>query len=74
MVGMERIFVLQIIYFALLGLVVFAWAEDGLINPTQLEMFVDELPDMPRIKGFHTVNGFPVPKSLQIGMFHKKWV
>ncbi|XP_022882039.1 multicopper oxidase LPR2-like [Olea europaea var. sylvestris] len=73
MVGMERIFVLQIIYFALLGLVVFAWAEDGLINPSQLEIFVDELPDMPRIKGFHTVNGFPVPKSLQIGMFHKKW-
>ncbi|CAA3005800.1 multicopper oxidase LPR1-like [Olea europaea subsp. europaea] len=70
---MERIFVLQIIYFALLGLVVFAWAEDGLINPSQLEIFVDELPDMPRIKGFHTVNGFPVPKSLQIGMFHKKW-
>ncbi|XP_075482321.1 multicopper oxidase LPR2-like [Primulina tabacum] len=44
-----------------------------LTSPSQLEMFVDELQDMPRIKGFDVVNGSPVPKSLHIGMFHKKW-
>ncbi|GFP83503.1 multicopper oxidase lpr2 [Phtheirospermum japonicum] len=36
-------------------------------------MFVDQLPDMPRIKAYDTVNGFHVPKSLRIGMFRRKW-
>lgn len=44
-----------------------------LVSPSQLEMFVDELQDMPRINGFDVVNGSPVSKSLHIGMFHKKW-
>lgn len=44
------------------------------ISPSQLEMFVDELEDMPRINGFDVVDGSPVSKSLHIGMFHKKWV
>ena len=37
-------------------------------------MFVDELPDMPRIIGFDMVSGEPKSKSLKIGMFKKKWV
>lgn len=37
-------------------------------------MFVDELPDMPRISGFGVVNGVSVPNTLKIGMFRKKWV
>ncbi|KAL7090893.1 hypothetical protein ACP275_12G070600 [Erythranthe tilingii] len=54
----------------------FAWGEEKygvIINPSKLEMFVDELPDMPRIKAFDFVDGFPVPNSLRVGMFHKKW-
>ncbi|KAI3453108.1 hypothetical protein Pfo_009771 [Paulownia fortunei] len=74
MVGIEKFLVLELIFcLVLVGLVVFAWAGDGLVSPSQLEMFVDQLPDMPRIKGFDTVNGFHVPNSLHIGMFHRKW-
>nr|CAN78466.1 hypothetical protein VITISV_028234 [Vitis vinifera] len=47
--------------------------DDRLIKISQLKMFVDELPDMPKILGFDVVNGVPVSKSLQIGMFSKKW-
>ena len=32
------------------------------------------IPDMPKIQAFHLLNGSPVSKSLQIGMFYKKWV
>ena len=65
----------HLLYLALLGGVAEAtWAEDRLIKISQLEMFVDELPDMPKILGFDVVNGVPVSKSLQIGMFSKKWV
>lgn len=49
-------------------------AADRLIKISQLKMFVEELPDMPKILGFDVVNGVPVSKSLQIGMFSKKWV
>ncbi|MBA0682413.1 hypothetical protein Goari_024137, partial [Gossypium aridum] len=48
-------------------------AEDRLLNPSKLEMFVDELPDMPKIQGFRMLNTSPKPKSLMIGMFKKKW-
>ncbi|KAI9162440.1 hypothetical protein LWI28_027373 [Acer negundo] len=44
-----------------------------LISPSQLEMFVDEIQDMPRIQGFHVVNGVSKSKSLEIGMFKKHW-
>lgn len=48
-------------------------ALDHLVNLSKLEMFVDELPDMPRIHGYHVSNGVPKPKSIKIGMFKKKW-
>lgn len=53
------------------------WAEDEddrLLSPSALKMFVDEVPDMPRISAFHVLDGVSLPKSLKIGMFHKKWV
>lgn len=45
-----------------------------LVNASKLEMFVDELPDMPKIYGYDVVDGVPKSKSLKIGMFKKKWV
>ncbi|XP_048318734.2 multicopper oxidase LPR1 [Ziziphus jujuba] len=50
-----------------------SWAEEEIINPSKLRMFVDELPDMPKLYGFEFVDGVPKSKSLQIGMFKKKW-
>ncbi|KAL8160084.1 hypothetical protein V2J09_001621 [Rumex salicifolius] len=42
-------------------------------SPTRLQMFVDELPAIPKLYGYGVVDGKPVSKSLQIGMFYKKW-
>ncbi|KAG8366711.1 hypothetical protein BUALT_Bualt17G0107800 [Buddleja alternifolia] len=68
MVGIVKLLVI-----CLVVIVNFAWGEDELIRSSQLKMFVDEVPDMPRIKGFDFVDGSHVPKKLKIGMFHKKW-
>ncbi|GAB2279998.1 Multicopper oxidase lpr2 [Dionaea muscipula] len=48
---------------------------ERLLNPSKLEMFVDELPDMPKLLGYRVqeADGKPKPKSLTIGMFYKKW-
>ncbi|XP_052205913.1 multicopper oxidase LPR1-like [Diospyros lotus] len=70
---MERKAVHQVIFVGFFLLISRAWAEDRLINVTKLEMFVDDLPDMPRLKGFDFVNGGHAPGSLTIGMFHKFW-
>ncbi|XP_058087434.1 multicopper oxidase LPR2-like [Magnolia sinica] len=48
-------------------------AQERLINVSKLEMFVDNLPDMPKIQGFTIRNGIPVSRSIKIGMFEKKW-
>lgn len=48
--------------------------EEQLFEVGKLKMFVDELPDMPRLHGFHSVYGVLKPISLQIGMFYTKWV
>ncbi|KAL8463568.1 hypothetical protein ACS0TY_034282 [Phlomoides rotata] len=72
MVGEGRILVFELIIL-LVGFLNFAWADDGLISPSQLQMFVDELPNIPRINGFHLRNGVPHPGRLRIGMFPKKW-
>ena len=37
-------------------------------------MFVDDLPNMPKVYGYKVVDGVPKSKSLKIGMFKKKWV
>ncbi|XP_043700759.1 multicopper oxidase LPR1-like [Telopea speciosissima] len=50
-----------------------AWSDDKLISPSRLEMFVDVLLDMPRVQGFDIRNGVPVPKTLKIGMYPKRW-
>jgi len=73
MVTKEKILLFSL---AVLGqlTVSFAVKEDRLLNPAKLKMFVDELPDMPKIHGFDMVSGVPKSKSLKIGMFKKKWV
>ncbi|KAL1189930.1 Multicopper oxidase LPR2 [Cardamine amara subsp. amara] len=48
-------------------------SEDRLFNLEKLEMFVDDLPHLPRLRGYHFVNGSLKPRSIQIGMFFKKW-
>ncbi|XP_057951136.1 multicopper oxidase LPR2-like [Malania oleifera] len=73
---MERAPVCYPLALAMVGMVALvacAGAEDRLISPSKLKMFVDNLPDMPRIQAYKIVNGIPVSKSLKIGMYHKKW-
>uniref|UniRef100_A0A0C9S805 TSA: Wollemia nobilis Ref_Wollemi_Transcript_12520_2257 transcribed RNA sequence n=1 Tax=Wollemia nobilis TaxID=56998 RepID=A0A0C9S805_9CONI len=48
--------------------------EDGLYQTaSSLEMFVDELPDMPTLNGYAVQDGKFKPADLKIGMFKKKW-
>lgn len=39
-----------------------------------LDMFVEELPQMPRLYGYSRRDGSPLPGNLTIGMYEKKWV
>lgn len=39
-----------------------------------LEMYVDLLPQMPKIYGYSMEGGSPKPVKLTIGMYEKKWV
>lgn len=48
-------------------------ASDHLIDASKLNMFVDDLPLIPTIPAFHVSDGVPESKSLEIGMFMKKW-
>ncbi|CAK7326711.1 unnamed protein product [Dovyalis caffra] len=70
---MERILLFNILCLALLIVLPTTWAEDNLISPSKLEMFVDELPDMPKIQSYEVANGFFKSKPLVIGMFKKHW-
>ncbi|KAL4569410.1 hypothetical protein LXL04_025046 [Taraxacum kok-saghyz] len=56
-----------------LALFGFVLGDVGLVSPSQLEMFVDEIPDMPRIKGYDVLHGVPVSKTLKISMYQKSW-
>ncbi|KAK9169348.1 hypothetical protein Syun_001488 [Stephania yunnanensis] len=49
-------------------------ADGELVNVAKLDMFVNKLPDIPKIYGFEMKNGVHVSKSLEIGMFMKRWV
>lgn len=40
---------------------------------SSLEMFVDELPDMPRLRGYKWEDGVLTSGKLRIGMFETKW-
>ncbi|KAJ4770320.1 Spore coat protein A [Rhynchospora pubera] len=46
---------------------------DNLLDPSFLEMFVDELPQMPKIKGYEINNGVPVAGNLTIGIYDTTW-
>jgi hypothetical protein len=72
---MERVLLRYLISLALFGVVTtsLAQAQHRLLNSSKLEMFVDELPDMPKILGFDLVSGVPRSKSLEIGMFNITW-
>ncbi|KAF3953851.1 hypothetical protein CMV_020737 [Castanea mollissima] len=70
MVTKEKILLFSL---AVLGQLTVSFAEDRLLNAAKLKMFVDELPDMPKIQGYDMVSGVPKSKSLKIGMFKKKW-
>ena len=39
-----------------------------------LEMYVDVLPQMPKVLGYSIKHGRPTPTHLTIGMYQKKWV
>lgn len=39
-----------------------------------LKMYVDELPQMPRLRGYSIVKGSFIPAKLTIGMYEKYWV
>ncbi|KAG0463052.1 hypothetical protein HPP92_021528 [Vanilla planifolia] len=41
----------------------------GLVNVAHLQMFVDELPDMPKVRGFRVRNGTVEPAHLAIGIY-----
>ncbi|XP_047939450.1 multicopper oxidase LPR1-like [Salvia hispanica] len=70
MVGREKLVQFSVVIVILVNI---AWAEDRMIKPLELEMFADELPDMPRIKGFDFADTSPIPTKLSIGMYHKLW-
>ena len=74
---MDRVLLLGFFSLALLGVfTTSSLAQDNspLLNSSKLEMFVDELLDMPKILGFDSVYGVPRSKSLEIGMYSKTWV
>lgn len=49
--------------------------KNGLYRLSKLEMFVDELPDMPKLQGFNfDAAGAPVAGNLTIGMYDTTWV
>lgn len=39
-----------------------------------LEMYVDELPQMPKLYGYGLVGDLHNPTNLSVGMYMKKWV
>lgn len=45
-----------------------------ILNGQDLEMYVDELPEMPKIYGYSRGYGVPRPINLTFGMYVKKWV
>ncbi|PKA63517.1 hypothetical protein AXF42_Ash005412 [Apostasia shenzhenica] len=72
---MEKIFVLLRLLVLLQAATTGAAAVgEGLINVARLKMFVDDLPDMPRLQGFRVRDGELLPGNLTIGMYEKSWI
>ncbi|KAG1334806.1 multicopper oxidase LPR2 [Cocos nucifera] len=46
---------------------------EGLFRASKLEMFVDKLPEMPRLRGYTVRNGVLAAGNLTIGMYEKTW-
>ncbi|KAJ1425426.1 Multicopper oxidase, type 2 [Sesbania bispinosa] len=70
---MERTLLLIKLVTILSTLISYSSGLDKLVDAPKLEMFVDELPHMPKILGYEVVHGIPRPTSLKIGMFKKTW-
>ncbi|GAB4828788.1 Leucine permease transcriptional regulator [Ancistrocladus abbreviatus] len=70
---------LVILYFHVMSIVLGLmgknnWVQgQSLLNSSRLAMFVDHLPDMPKVYACGVVGGKPMPTSLTIGMFYKRW-
>lgn len=45
-----------------------------MLDVSKLEMFVDELPDMPRLQGYGVKDDLLLPGNLTVGMYEKFWV
>ncbi|KAL8142041.1 hypothetical protein V2J09_015073 [Rumex salicifolius] len=66
--------VVKVVILLLLLITPVAVGDDAtVVDPVQLEKFVDELPNVPKLYGYGVIHGRPVPASLHIGMFYKKW-
>ncbi|XP_010926056.1 multicopper oxidase LPR2 isoform X1 [Elaeis guineensis] len=67
------LFFLMLVSLAVEG--VWGGSDDGErpLSASTLEMFVDELPDMPRLRGYEVQDGVPVAGNLTIGMYEKTW-
>lgn len=61
------------IFLLFLGVIRTRVNSQNLISTNKLRLFVDELPDMPKLFGYEVVHGKAVPTSLKIGMFQKNW-
>ncbi|WOK94174.1 multicopper oxidase LPR1 [Canna indica] len=46
---------------------------DALFDVSKLEMFIDELPNMPKQQGYGFRDGVFVPGNLTVGMYEKLW-
>ncbi|KAJ8477404.1 hypothetical protein OPV22_021131 [Ensete ventricosum] len=44
-----------------------------ILDVSKLEMFVDELPDMPRLQGYGVKDDLLLPGNLTVGMYEKFW-
>jgi hypothetical protein len=68
--NLSLVFIVQFIGFVLVH------GDNGknLLKAGKLEMFVDELPDMPKLQGYRFEDGIPVAGNLTIRMYDTTWV
>ena len=71
-----NICVLIFFYFCFVGFFVVDGVTEEILHKVaaSLQMFVDELPDMPKLEGYHFKDGNLKPAELRIGMFQTNWV
>lgn len=71
---MDRLTFILLLSLSLVGFGINGQVEDAkLVNVSKLEMFIDQLPAVPKLHGYRFRNGVAVSRTLKIGMFKKKW-